>query len=166
MRLRDLTGINSDGVGYVGILTRKSKTDQEVGAPRSLAITNSAPCPVTRMGNWLENTEARRNQTKFPGVEAPELVARLIMRGDAEHGLPSDISDMHSFRPDGPLVCIILGRTFNISGDSEVGNRVHLQFICILEKKRTSLIVLFNEMRMTYILTKSAHWRSSGNRVR
>ena len=51
---RDVTVRSSGGVEYVGSFVRNSTTDQEeMGAFRSLDITDLPMCPVTRLKHWL-----------------------------------------------------------------------------------------------------------------
>ena len=109
LELRDVSVSISDGAEYVRICIRKSRTDKEVGALRSLETTKLALFPVTRMGNWLGEMEVLHRASKLFGGDVLELVTRLIKWIVAQYGMPSGRFPIRSLR-DGRLFASFWGR--------------------------------------------------------
>ena len=98
---RDVTFGKAADRKDVGILTRKSKTGQEVGVFRSSNAAGESLRPYNQMGRWVDSKKNMSENSLVIGDGISPLVTKLIKWAVAEHHLPSDRFPIHSLRPGG-----------------------------------------------------------------
>ena len=132
---------NCGQFGRSGICTNLHQEIQNAPRRRSRGVQDSqhrecGALPVDSNGKLVSNYgEAVYGDQIARRGDILGLVTRLIKWSVAGHGLPSGRFPIRYWRAVWPACSYRSGRILNSSGDLDVANRSHLQFICISTTK-------------------------------